>query len=123
MANDEGLSEPDELEYEGQIPAKAVVEQEALAIWRTAWADDAQLRQRVRPENPQGEAPPLPVAFDLRQGVDPISVTLIVMAATAGISVGKTVAMDIWKKILLPKLERKWGEKSVRPVAPRRRKS
>lgn len=123
MANDEEISEPDELEYEGQIPGKAVVEREALAIWRKAWAEDAELRQRVRPENPQGEAPPLPIAFDVTQGVDPVSVTLIVMAATAGVSVGKTVAMDIWKEILLPKLERKWGENSLRPVARRRRKS
>ena len=47
--------------------------------------------------------------FTFTQGADPASVTLLVLAGTAGISIGKTVLLDIWMKILLPRLERTFG--------------
>jgi hypothetical protein len=122
MNDAEAAGSADELEYEGQIPSEEQVQREAEAIWREAWRKDPELRARIRPERPDGDAPPLPLDFQVTQGADPLTITLIVMAAPAVISVGKAVALDIWRKIFLPKLERRWGEGSVREVPRRRRR-
>jgi hypothetical protein len=113
---------PDEIEYEGAIPAQEKVRAQAEVIWKQAWASDPALRATVRAEQPNGEAPPLPVSLDVTQGADPLSVTLIVMLMPTLASIGKTVVLDIWHKILLPKLERTWGEGSLREVGRHRRR-
>jgi hypothetical protein len=122
MSDAEGTDSSDELEYEGQIPSEEEVQSDAEAIWRKAWSKDPELRARVRPERPDGDAPPLPLDFQTTQGADPLTITLIVMAAPAVISVTKAVALDLWRKIFLPELERKWGDGSVREVPRHRRR-
>jgi hypothetical protein len=81
--------------------------------WSEAWKTDLKLRSQFRPDDPIGEVPPLPVKLDWTQGADPLTVTLIVIAAHAGVSVTKTVVLDTWRKILLPKLKRRWEPTEV----------
>jgi hypothetical protein len=59
-----------------------------------------------------------PFEIETTPGADPVSVVLLVKAGTAGIVLGSKVLHDIWSKILLPRLLKKYGSESLQPLKP-----
>lgn len=123
-----------ELEYQVKDTPKAKLVQAINEEWAEALKNDRALRTalKLRP----GEATPhglirAPYDVDRKGGSVLAAATLLVAVSAAGIRFGNRVLMDVWQKILLPKLEdrfsikRKVGtERSNPSTGPaRRRKS
>lgn len=124
MSADNEDDDIDELEYEGNLPALEIIEADVGSAWAEAWRTDANLRELFGVlSGGQDPPPPPPFSFDRSQTADPLTVTLIVIVAHAAAGVSKRVVLDIWRKILLPKLERSsWGDGAAREVPRRRRR-
>lgn len=94
------------LEYEGDsVPDPEELSLAVDEIWLAAKKEGSLRVGSVPIELPDR----VPFRVEATQGADAASVSLLVMAGTAGIGLGKTVLLDIWKEIVLPKLKRRFG--------------
>jgi hypothetical protein len=96
------------LEYEGSLPDLETAMSAINDIWSEALKTDPKTWSRIGMS--PADVPLLPpFRLKITQGADPASVTLLVMSASAGIGISKTVILDVWKQVLLPKLKRRFG--------------
>lgn len=110
------MSEPDELSYKCRIADLEELRGAVEAAWHDAWREDPALRAAVNRERGPLDPPPVPFEFDMDQGVTPLEVTLIVMVAHAAVSVSKTMILDTWRRVLLPRLEHRYGQGTLREI-------
>lgn len=94
------------LEYEGDsVPDPEELRQAVDDIWLAAKKEGSLRIGSIPIELPDHA----PFRFEVTQGADAASVSLLIMAGTAGIGLGKAVLLDIWREIVLPRLKRRFG--------------
>lgn len=80
-------------EYESGEAARRAVAEAGIDTALLDSLDSDAKRQAVVVEPPEG-------------GLDPLTLAILVKF---GLPVGAAVAIDLWRKVLLPRVERKWG--------------
>jgi hypothetical protein len=115
----------DELEYE----MRARVDEDQLRakvqeIWREEVLADRALRAQLQLKQlgPAPGDPTSPFGIQLTAGVEPASATLLVTLGITGVRVGSKVLLDIWSRIILPRLLKKYGSDSLKDVKAGRHK-
>ena len=99
---------PDRIVYLGNFPDLHAIRAAVEEIWSQAVEMDSEQWSGLgirKPDLPRTA----PFHLDMSQGADVTSVTLLVLALGTGISISKTVVLDVWKQIVLPKLKRRFG--------------
>ena len=97
------------------IPAdltETTLRQDIIAVWnadspKNPWALAALKEQGI----PAGTSP---FAVDWDQGADPFTAVFLIALAPGAAKLSVKVATDIWNKIILPQLERKYGIGKIR---------
>ncbi|HEU5138094.1 MAG TPA: hypothetical protein VFU13_23315 [Steroidobacteraceae bacterium] len=101
--------------YELLVPADVTetkLREDLEKAWKEGLESDAWLQETVRREQiPAGEVP-----FKTKgsQGVDPVTAAILIALGTGAAKLSVKMATDIWDRIVLPWLERKYGRGAVR---------
>lgn len=96
------------LEYGGSFPDLDTIRKAVDLVWSEALIVDPKVWSGLG-MSPTDLPEVAPFQLKMTQGADPASITLLVIAGSAGMSISKKVLLDVWTAILLPKLKRRFG--------------
>ena len=96
------------LEYEGNLPDLDTIKKVVDQVWSETLIADPKVWFGLG-MSPKDLPELAPFQLKVTQGADPASVTLLVIAGSAGISLTKKMLLDVWTAIFLPKLKRRFG--------------
>jgi uncharacterized protein YwlG (UPF0340 family) len=117
MSSNQGREEALRYEIRGVTPEQLQVAVDD--IWRKEVIPNSEFKESVASTGDLNASASL-FDFEITQGTDPASVALLVLVAHTGISLGKTIVLDAWKKIILPALQRKFGTAAIKESRPKR---
>lgn len=92
--------------------------------WHSALRHDVPLRRALRlnpGEKPSAQLRALP--YDVRRKVGSVGLAAVILisASSAGIHLSSTILTDVWKRLMLPPLERRFGKAKLRDDSARKR--